>query len=139
MANVDAIPEKIKEAASLYEENRIDILVNSAGIHHTLSFDNMTEEEFDRIMDTNVKGTFFVSWAVGNYMIENRIKGHILNISSSSALRPAWELYQISKWAIRGFTLGLAEKLQLYGIVVNAIAPGQTATPMLGKNSRDDI
>lgn len=90
-------------------------------------------------MDTNVKGTFFVSQAVGNYMIENRIKGHILNISSSSALRPAWGPYQISKWAIRGFTLGLAEKLQPYGIVVNAIAPGQTATPMLGKDSRDDI
>lgn len=77
--------------------------------------------------------------AMGNYMHEKGIKGHILNLSSSSALRPAWGPYQISKWAIRGLTLGLAEKLQPCGIVVNAIAPGQTATPMLGKTDCSDI
>lgn len=72
-------------------------------------------------------------------MKEHSIKGHILNLSSSSALRPAWGPYQMSKWAIRGFTLGLAEQLQPYGIVVNAIAPGQTATPMLGKTALGDL
>lgn len=65
----------------------------------------------------------------------NKIKGHILNVSSSSALRPAWTPYQMSKWSIRGFTMGLADLLMPYGIVVNAIAPGQTATPMLGKKT----
>lgn len=139
ITDIASIPGKIREAAALFEENRIDILVNSAGAHHFLTFENMTEEEFDKIMDTNVKGTFFVCQSVGNYMIENGTKGHILNLSSSSALRPAWGPYQMSKWAIRGFTLGLAEKLQPYGIVVNAIAPGQTATPMLRKDNSEDI
>lgn len=137
--NIAAIPDKIKTAATLFEENQIDILVNSAGVHHTLSFENMTEEEYDKIMNTNVKGTFFMCQAIGNYMREKGIKGHILNLSSSSALRPAWGPYQMSKWAIRGLTLGMAEKLQPYGIVVNAIAPGQTATPMLGKTDCSDI
>ena len=77
--------------------------------------------------------------AVGKYMIENKIRGHILNVSSSSALRPAWTPYQMSKWAIRGFTMGLADTLLPYGIIVNAIAPGQVATSMLGKNETDSI
>ena len=139
ITDTEIITEKIKTAVDLFDEKRIDILVNSAGVHHALSFENMTPTEFDKIMDTNVKGTFFVSQAVGKYMIEKGIKGHILNLSSSSALRPAWGPYQMSKWAIRGFTLGLAEKLQPYGIVVNALAPGQTATPMLGKHDCADI
>ena len=137
--DTSSLKAKIESAINMFEEKRIDILVNSAGVHHTLSFEEMTEEEFDMLMDINVKGTFFMSQIVGNYMKEHRIKGHILNLSSSSALRPAWGPYQISKWAIRGMTLGLAEKLNPYGIVVNAIAPGQTATPMLGKDDCDDI
>lgn len=139
VSDVKCIKHRIAEASCMYSENRIDILVNSAGAHHSLSFGDMTEEEYDKIMDTNVKGTFFICQAMGEYMIEHKIKGHILNLSSSSALRPAWGPYQISKWAIRGFTLGLAERLQPYGIVVNAIAPGQTATPMLGKDNVNEI
>lgn len=136
--DIPSIEDKISQATTLFDENRIDILVNSAGAHHSLNFENMTEEEFDKIMDTNVKGTFFVSQFTAKHMIENKVKGNILNISSSSALRPAWGPYQMSKWAINGFTLGLAKQLQPYGIVVNAIAPGQTATPMLGKNVDTD-
>lgn len=56
--DVESIPERIQQASRLFDENHIDILVNSAGAHHTLSFDNMTEMEFDTIIDTNVKGTF---------------------------------------------------------------------------------
>lgn len=136
---VDIIPEKITLAASLFPENRIDILVNSAGIVVQSDFLNISETEYDNIMDINAKGTFFMSQAVGKYMIKNRIKGHILNVTSSSALRPAWTPYQMSKWAIRGFTLGLADTLLPYGIIVNAIAPGPVATPMLGKNEGESI
>ena len=137
--NVKSLPEKIKLAAAIFPENRIDILVNSAGVVSHSDFLNMSEQEYDSIMDINAKGTFFMSQAVAKYMIENRIKGHILNVTSSSALRPAWTPYQMSKWAVRGFTLGAADKLLPYGIVVNAIAPGPTATPMLGRNEGDSI
>ena len=72
-------------------------------------------------------------------MIENGIKGHILNLSSSSSLRPAWTPYQMSKWAVKGLTLGLADIFLPYGIIVNAIAPGPVATPMLGREEEDSL
>lgn len=77
-------------------------------------------------------------WAY-NVMLNKGIKGHILNVTSSSALRPAWTPYQMSKWAVKGLTLGLADMMIPHGIVVNAIAPGPTATPMLGKEAGDNI
>ena len=93
----------------------------------------------DKVMNINVKGTFFMCQEISKIMIKKGIKGHILNISSSSALRPAWTPYQMSKWTVRGFTLGLADTLIPYGIIVNAIAPGPTATPMLEKKEGDYI
>ena len=129
----------MKEAAAAFEENVIDVLVNCAGINPKKNFFDTQEKDFDLTMDINVKGTFFISQVVANYMIKNKVKGHILNLSSSSALRPAWSPYEMSKWTIRGFTKGLADILIPYGIIVNAIAPGPTATPMLGMNSEDDL
>lgn len=137
--DTEHLPDKVKEAEALFEENRIDILVNSAGVVVKHDFWGIDEKEYDGVMDTNAKGTFFMSQAVGKAMIEKQIKGHILNVTSSSALRPAWTPYQMSKWAVRGLTLGLADTLLPYGIVVNAIAPGPTATPMLGKTEGSSI
>ena len=137
--DVNSLPEKIDEASRLFDDRKIDILVNSAGVLNHSDFWHMTEQEYDAIMDINVKGTFFMCQAMGVYMTENKIKGHILNVSSSSALRPAWTPYQMSKWSIRGFTLGLADTLLPYGIIVNAIAPGPVATEMLGKKPNDCI
>lgn len=130
---------KVVEAADLFPEKRIDILVNSAGVVNTTPFLEMKPEEFDRVMGINAKGTYFMSQAVAKFMIEHKIKGHILNIASSSALRPAWTPYQLSKWAVRGMTLGLADVLLPYGITVNCLAPGPVATPMLGKKEGDSI
>lgn len=137
--DTEHLPDKVKEAEALFDENKIDILVNSAGIVVKHDFWGIDEKEYDGIMDTNAKGTFFMSQAVGKAMIEKQVKGHILNVTSSSALRPAWTPYQMSKWAVRGLTLGLADTLLPYGIVVNAIAPGPTATPMLGKTEGSSI
>lgn len=136
---VETLPDKVKDAAALFEENRIDILVNSAGLVSRQDFWDTDEDGYDAIMDTNARGTFFMSRAVANMMIEKKIRGHILNVTSSSALRPAWTPYQISKWAVKGLTLGLADLMIPHGIVVNAIAPGPTATPMLGKKEGDSI
>lgn len=132
--DISGMDEHIREAIEAFDEGRIDILVNSAGITNHSDFRHMTEDEYDSIMDINAKGTFFVSQIVSKHMIEQGIRGHILNVSSSSALRPAWTPYQMSKWAIRGFTIGLADTLLPMGIVVNAIAPGPVATPMLGRD-----
>lgn len=137
--NIDLIPNVIQQAAALFDEGRIDILVNAAGVINRSDFWGMSETEYDSIMDINMKGTFFMCQAMGKFMIENKIKGHILNLSSAAALRPAWTPYQISKWGVKGFTLGLADTLLPYGIIVNAIAPGPVATKMLGKCSGDSI
>lgn len=137
--DVKSMPERVKTAAAMFPENRIDILVNSAGVLNHLDFLDMSEQEYSSIMDINAKGTFFMSQAVAKHMIENQIKGHILNVTSSSSLRPAWTPYQMSKWAVRGLTLGIADRLLPYGIIVNAIAPGPTATPMLEKDEGDSI
>ena len=72
-------------------------------------------------------------------MKDNNIRGNILNIASSSSLRPATSAYALSKWGVRGLTLGLAKSLAPYGIVVNGIAPGPTATPMLLGDDTDNI
>ena len=111
----------------------IDILVNNAGVRGGY-ISNATEEEYDAVLDTNLKGVFFMIQLVAKDMISNNIQGNILNIASASSIRPAISAYHISKWGIRGLTHGLARTLAPHGICVNAIAPGPTATPMLGKN-----
>ncbi|MCD8303916.1 MAG: SDR family oxidoreductase [Prevotellaceae bacterium] len=116
----------------------IDILVNNAGVLGG-SMPNAKEDVYDKVMETNLKGTFFMSQQMGKYMKDNGIKGNILNIASSSSLRPAISAYMVSKWGIRGLTLGLAKAMAGHGITVNGIAPGPTATPMLIKNATEDI
>lgn len=116
----------------------IDILVNNAGVNFK-GMPNATEEEYNNVMDTNLKGVFFLSQMFGKYLVENEIYGNILNIASSSSLRPADSAYTLSKWGIRGLTLGLAKSLAQYGITVNGIAPGPTATPMMIKDGRTNM
>lgn len=135
ITKVDSLQAKLKEAVSIY--GKIDILVNNAGVSGALVA-NATEGEYDAVMDTNLKGVFFLSQAVGKYMVGENIAGNILNISSASSIRPAACAYTLSKWGIRGFTMGLARTLLPYNIVVNALAPGPTATPLLKKGERDD-
>lgn len=128
--------QKIEEIVKLVSPAKIDVLVNNAGIGGG-DISNTTEEEFEQVIKTNLNGTFFLSKTVAKYMIQNGIKGNILNIASSSSLRPAASAYTFSKWGIRGFTLGLAKTLAPYGITVNGLAPGPTATPMLHRDGHD--
>ena len=116
----------------------IDILVNNAGVNFK-GMPNATEDEYDKVMDTNLKGAFFLSQLFGKYFIKNNIKGNILNIASASSLRPADSAYTLSKWGLRGLTLGLAKSLGHNGITVNGIAPGPTATPMMIKGDNPNM
>lgn len=132
----------VKSFKSIFDNNiflqDIDILVNNAGVLGG-DISLTTEENYDKVLDTNLKGTFFLSKLVAGNMKDKGIKGNILNIASSSSLRPATSAYTLSKWGIRGLTLGLAKSLAPSGITVNGLAPGPTATPMLIKGKITEI
>ena len=133
------IEDRWKQILSHIENKHIDILVNNAGVISKTHFGKTDEKDYNLVMETNLKGTYFLSEIVSNYMIENGIKGNILNISSSSALRPAVSAYSMAKWAIHGLTLGMAKKLSPYGIVVNSIAPGAIDTDMNEQLSKEEM
>ena len=129
--NPDLFDEVLNNAVQFF--GRIDIFVSSTGIHVDrpgLDFLNITIDEYDSIMAINLKGTYFMCQSVAKYMVKNKIKGHILIISSQSALEPSWSPYRLSKLGIDGITRGMAQRLLEYGIIVNAIGPGPTATTM---------
>ncbi len=130
--------EDIKRVvADIYSEAEPEILVNCAGTMGKGRFGKIEEENWNQVINTNVRGTMFMTQEVSNAMIERKIRGHILNLSSSSALRPCYSAYIVSKHLVRDLTQGFAKELIQYGIVVNAIAPGPTATDMIGANEKD--
>lgn len=137
LKNIKDIHDKIMEASEIF--GRIDILVNSAGVHGTEPLGKVSEETWDQVFDINLKGMYFACQEISNYMIEYGIKGHILNIGSASCAKPGWTPYEISKWGVRGLTLGFADKLTQKGIIVNSIAPGPVATAMLGRENENDL
>lgn len=117
---------------------RIDILCNNAGVQGA-TFGSANEDDFDNVMDTNYKGAFFLSQIFAHYMIDNKIEGNILNIASSSSLRPTNSAYSLSKACMKELTAGMGKFLIPYGIVVNGLAPGPTATPLMNKDSTSSI
>lgn len=138
VTDVASVSGKIKNAERLFPETRIDVLINSVGVLKGDSLGKTDEKDFDDVLQTNLKGTYFLSQAFANYLVDKSIKGNILNVSSVSGIRPANSPYMISKWGINGLTKGLAKKYIKNGIVVNGIAPGPTATDMLLDN-KDNI
>ena len=122
--------ELLEKVSNYIKDKHIDILVNSAGITDKEPWLEKTPENFDLVMGTNLKSVYFMCQTIAKHMIKNEIQGHILNVSSSSSMRPGWGPYQLSKRALNGLTLGFADKLAPKGITVNALAPGVTVTPM---------
>lgn len=113
------------------DDLKIDILVNNAGIILGENIGDTKIEDYEKCITTNLEGVYFLSQYVFNYMKDNKISGNILNVLSSSSQRPAVKPYTLSKWGAKGLTIGMAKKFINYDIVVNGIAPGPTATPML--------
>jgi NAD(P)-dependent dehydrogenase (short-subunit alcohol dehydrogenase family) len=130
-ADVDHVFDKVIE-----KYGRLDILVNNAGIYESHPFLEMTEAEWDRTLDINLKGEFLCAQRAAKEMAKNKL-GRIINIASIASGGVGVGIaggsqYTASKGGIIGMSETLAIELAPLGINVNVIAPGAIDTPMVG-------
>ena len=129
VTKADEVNMVVKEAIEKF--GKIDVLVNNAGITRDNLLMRMSEEEFDKVIETNLKGTFIVTKAVTKYMMKKRA-GSIVNLSSvvGVAGNAGQCNYSASKAGVIGFTKSVAKELASRNIRANAVAPGFIETDM---------
>ena len=122
------------------EFGKIDILVNNAGVSLVKMLCDTSEEDFDRVMDINLKGAFLTSKEAMKNMVHNKW-GRIINISSvwGNAGASCEVAYSASKAGLVGFTKALAKELAPSGVTVNAVSPGLIDTQMNSHLSKEDL
>lgn len=125
---------KLLISSAVEKYGRLDVLVNNAGITKDNLIVKMSEEEFDNVIDINLKGTFFCMKYASKQMLKQR-SGRMINISSVVGLigNIGQTNYAASKAGIIGMTKAAARELASRGITVNAVAPGFISTDMTGK------
>ena len=130
LTNLESVRNEFIIATAKY--GCVDILVNNAGVSESTPFLQYTEEQFDKVMDLNVKGVFNATRAAADCMVA-RGSGVILNTSSMVSIygQSSGFAYPASKFAVNGLTVSLARELGPKGIRVNAVAPGITETDMM--------
>ncbi len=138
VSDASQVSEMIKEIIKKY--GKIDVLVNNAGIAQQKLFTDISEADWDTMMDTNLKSMFLVTKAVLPYMIHEK-NGAILNISSIWGMVGAsCEVhYSAAKAGVIGFTKALAKEVGPSNIRVNCVAPGVIKTDMLNDFSEEDL
>ncbi|MBX2945100.1 MAG: SDR family oxidoreductase [Cyclobacteriaceae bacterium] len=129
VTNLSGLPELVNSIVK--KHGQVDILVNNAGINMKKSALEVTDQEFQNILLTNLTSVFAITREVAKNMIANK-SGSIINISSMAAQYglPGVVAYAASKTAIEGITRTLAVELSPHGVRVNCIAPGFIATKM---------
>jgi len=118
---------------------RCDILVNNAGIEKRAPFWDVTEADYDAVMDVNLKGAFFLTQAFVRRLRDAKLPGRVINISSvhEDMVFPNFSTYCVSKGGIRMLMRDLSVELGPLGITINNIAPGAIATPINTKMMAD--
>jgi NAD(P)-dependent dehydrogenase (short-subunit alcohol dehydrogenase family) len=136
-------PEEARRLVATAERELgpIDVLVNNAAIFPRAPFLDLSEQVWDAVLDTNLKGTFVCSQEAARRMVSARRSGVIINLSSGAPYRGGLRAaaYMASKLGIVGLTRGMARELAPHGIRVNAVAPGvtNTAMPRLGNTEAE--
>lgn len=138
LADLAAVPGMVNEIIDRY--GKIDILVNNAGINMKKEFTEVSDADFQSVLQTNVTAVFVLSREVVKCMLDKNIKGSIINISSMASQYgiPKVIAYTASKSAIEGMTRAMATELSPKGIRINCIAPGFIATDMSAKALNND-
>jgi NAD(P)-dependent dehydrogenase (short-subunit alcohol dehydrogenase family) len=138
LSDLEAIPNLVKQVITQF--GQIDILVNNAGINMKKEFTEVTNEDFQKVIQTNLVAVFALTREVVKTMLPNK-KGSIVNISSMAAQYgiPKVIAYSASKTAIEGMTRAMATELSPQGIRINCIAPGFIATDMTSKAFNQDV
>jgi NAD(P)-dependent dehydrogenase (short-subunit alcohol dehydrogenase family) len=135
-------PDQVRAAVAAAETELgpIQVLINNAGLAVAKFAQDFTDDDYDLVMDTNVKGAWITAQAVGRRMIEHGHGGKIVNVASLVALKQMSQLslYGISKAAVAEMTRTLALEWLRYGIQVNAICPGYIETEMNAAHWRSE-
>jgi NAD(P)-dependent dehydrogenase (short-subunit alcohol dehydrogenase family) len=138
VADVRAVADcDLMVAQAVETGGRLDVLVNCAGVWVEGPSWEMTEDQWDRTVDVNLKGTFFACRAAIPHLL--RTEGCIVNISSDSGLggNPGCAIYNASKFGVNGLTASMGLELAPHGVRVNAVCPADVDTPMLAGQARD--
>lgn len=133
-SEIEVAGEKISQAVDIL--GGLDILVNNAGIFaqksewEKESLLKTTVNDWESVMKTNASSVFFTMQAAVNYMLKNKIRGNILNITSVAGYEPVYGAYGASKITATSLTRGWGKMFANDGITINGIAPGPVATEM---------
>ncbi len=150
LGEIAALTCDVSEAASVHalvadvlaRFGSLDVLVCSHGVHNAeRPFLEMREEDWDRTIAINLKGTFLCGQAAAGVMVERGTKGRIINVSSINALasEPSCADYNASKGGVNALTRSMAFDLGRHGITVNVVAPGWVRSPMSAPYLTEEI
>lgn len=130
LSKANAATKLINDAVEVF--GHLDILVNNAGVEKKSCFWEVTEEDYDLIMNTNLKGVFFSIQSFVNYCRKNKVSGTVINMSSvhEEIAFPNFAAYCASKGGLMMLTRNLASELAQFKIRINNVAPGAVATPI---------
>lgn len=137
LGNINELRQLVMD--SIHHFGRLDILVNNAGIEKHAPFWEVTEADYDAVLNVNLKGVFFATQAFVQHLKETKCPGKIINISSvhEDLPFPNFAAYCASKGGIKMLTRNLAVELAPFGITINNVAPGAIETPINTKLLND--
>lgn len=130
LGNVNQIRNLVNEGIKHF--GKLDILVNNAGLEKRAPFWEVTETDYDTVLNVNLKGAFFAAQALVQHLLETKHPGKVINMSSvhEDLPFPNFAPYCLSKGRVKMMARDLAVELEPYGITINNVAPGAIETPI---------